>query len=130
MRIPKRYGQSRINNCPFCGKIGVTKNKQGVPVCLMHKDEYLSDVKCVCGEYLDVFEGKWGPYFRCMNCGNINFKKGLDMNPQVKDKQEKQNQETSHKQKTQDNSEKKETEPKKKAPTEITVTSDQVDFMY
>ena len=86
MRIPKRYGQSRIENCPFCGKQGVVKNKQGVPVCLKHKDSFLDGLKCVCGEYLDVKAGKWGPYFVCMNCGNINFKKGMGMNPQIKEK--------------------------------------------
>src|SRR3989338_11434412 len=84
MYIPKRYGESKIDNCPFCGKIGVTKNKQGVPVCSNHKDDELKDLKCLCGGWLDIFEGKYGPYFRCINCGNINFKKGIEINPQVK----------------------------------------------
>lgn len=114
MYIPKRYGESGINNCPFCGKISVTKNIQGVPVCKMHKNENLDDLKCVCGEYLDILEGKWGPYFRCMNCGNINFKKGLEMNPQVKSNQEHDNRQGS----------------KQASGKEITVTSDQIDFMY
>ena len=103
MRIPKRYGQSRIDNCPFCGKVAVTKNKQGVPVCSSHKDDRLQDLKCVCGEWLEVNEGKWGAYFRCINCGNINFRKAMEMNPQIINKKEKK---------------------------EITVTSDQVDFIY
>lgn len=85
MRIPKRYGQSRIDNCPFCGKVATSKNNQGVPVCHAHKDQNLDDVKCACGEYLDLNDGKWGPYFRCINCGNINFRKAMEMNPQVKD---------------------------------------------
>ena len=101
MRIPKRYGESRIDNCPFCGKIGVIKNSQGIPVCPKHKCTELKDLKCACGEWLDITPGKWGPYFRCMNCGNINFKKGMDMNPKVK--QDKK---------------------------EITITSDQVDIIY
>jgi hypothetical protein len=104
MRIPKKYGQSKIDNCPFCGKIGVTKNKQGIPVCINHKDSKLEDLKCVCGEYLDIRQGKYGPYFNCMNCGNINFRKGLEMN-----------------------------QPKEKVKTEkkeITVTSDQLDSLY
>ena len=84
MRMPKRYGESRINNCPFCGKASVTKNSQGIPVCQNHKDEELKDLKCVCGEWLDITQGKWGPYFRCMNCGNISFKKGMEMNPKGK----------------------------------------------
>lgn len=76
----------------------------------MHKNEKLNDLKCACGEYLDVLEGKWGPYFRCMNCGNINFKKGIEMNAQVKNKGQQDNRQEQRK--------------------EITVTSDQVDFMY
>jgi len=101
MRIPKRYGESRIDNCPFCGKTGVTKNSQGIPVCQSHKNNKLTDLKCACGEWLDIKQGKWGTYFRCMNCGNINFKKAMAMNPKVK--QDKK---------------------------EITITSDQVDIIY
>jgi len=103
MRIPKRYGESRIDNCPFCGKICVTKNKQGVPVCQGHKDSELENLKCVCGGWLDVKAGKWGAYFFCMNCGNISYRKGIDMNPQIS----------------------KDMEVK-----EIEVTSDQLDYLY
>ncbi len=78
MWIPKRYGQSRVDKCPFCERQAVTQNKQGVPVCNMHKDKSL-DLKCICGGWLDVCSGKFGPYFHCMNCGNINFRKGLSM---------------------------------------------------
>ncbi len=85
----KRYGQSRIDNCPICGKTAVVKNSQGVPVCAGHKKKELKELKCVCGEWLDVQQGKWGPYFRCINCGNINFKKGLEMNPQVEEREER-----------------------------------------
>jgi topoisomerase IA-like protein len=67
MYIPKRYGES--------------KNSQGVPVCKTHVDKLLGDMKCACGEYLDLKTGKFGPYFTCMNCGNINMRKALDMNP-------------------------------------------------
>jgi hypothetical protein len=131
MYIPKRYGQSRINNCPFCGKISITKNKQGVPVCLEHKTENLNNLKCVCGEYLDIFEGKWGPYFRCMNCGNINFKKGLEMNPQIKNRVNSEQSnggstDNSNGKGNQDSSKRQEKAPRK----EITVTSDQIDYMY
>ena len=114
MRIPKRYGESRVDNCPFCGKTGVTKNKQGVPVCSNHKDDELKDLKCLCGGWLDIFEGKYGPYFRCINCGNINFKKGIEINPQVKVKV----------------SSEKGDENKAAQKKEITVRSDQLDFMY
>lgn len=76
----KRYGESRIDKCPFCGKTATAKNSQGVPVCRNHKRKLLENMKCACGEWLDVNEGKWGPYFRCFNCGNISFRKGLEMN--------------------------------------------------
>lgn len=109
MRIPKRYGQSKIENCPFCGKQGVTKNSQGIPVCQSHKEHDIENLKCACGEWLDTREGKWGPYFHCMNCGNINFKKGMEMNPQVKQKN---------------------SQDKDQAKKEVTVTSDQVDYLY
>ncbi|MFC1769070.1 hypothetical protein ACFLZX_04875 [Nanoarchaeota archaeon] len=97
----KIYGQSRVEKCPFCDKIGTLKNKQGLPVCQAHKNKMLMDIKCVCGEYLDIRTGKWGPYFYCNTCGNINLKKGLEMNP-----------------------------PKKDTPKEITVRSDQLDSMF
>lgn len=80
MYIPKRYGQSKIENCPFCGKTSVTKNKQDIPVCTAHKDAQLDDLKCICGEWLDLCSGKWGPYFRCMKCGNVSFKKVMEIN--------------------------------------------------
>jgi hypothetical protein len=81
MYIPKRYGSYKIDSCPFCGKQSVTKNSQGVPVCIAHKKEELKDLKCVCGSWLDVKEGKYGAYFSCIKCGNVNFRKVLEMNP-------------------------------------------------
>lgn len=80
MRIPKRYGESKIDRCPFCEETATIKNRQGVPVCRFHKDFELKNLKCVCGGWLDICSGKFGHYFKCMNCGNINFKKGLEMN--------------------------------------------------
>ena len=81
MYIPKRYGQSKIEGCPFCNKRAVVHNSQRIPVCTLHKDEKITDIKCVCGEWLDLKTGKWGPYFHCMRCGNINFKRALEMAP-------------------------------------------------
>jgi ssDNA-binding Zn-finger/Zn-ribbon topoisomerase 1 len=43
-------------------------------------DEVLQDLKCACGGYLDIKEGKFGPFFVCINCNIVSFKKGLDMN--------------------------------------------------
>jgi ribosomal protein L37AE/L43A len=111
MYIPKRYGESHIDNCPFCGKIAVTKNSQGVPVCRSHTEEKLQDIRCVCGEWLDLLEGKYGPYFRCMRCGNISFKKGIEANSNFK---------STIKNNVADK------EPRK----EIVVRSDQLDALY
>lgn len=80
MYIPKRYGQSKIEKCPFCGKHATTANSQGVPVCAGHKDSTLDNLKCVCGEYLDIRSGKFGAYFNCINCGNMNMRKALEIN--------------------------------------------------
>ena len=88
MRFQKKYGQSRTECCPFCGKQGILNNSQKIPVCSDHKNSELKDMKCLCGEWLDLKHGKFGPYFSCMNCGNVNFKKGLEMNPTVKPSQQ------------------------------------------
>lgn len=80
MYIPKKYGMSRIDKCPFCNKQGTAINKQGVPVCNSHREEVLDGLRCMCGECLEVKSGKYGAYFNCINCGNINLKKGLEIN--------------------------------------------------
>ncbi|MDP7506055.1 MAG: hypothetical protein QF362_01250 [Candidatus Woesearchaeota archaeon] len=127
MYIPKRYGQSKVNNCPFCGKTAIIKNSQKIPVCEKHKKTKLVDLKCICGEWLDLNSSKWGAYFRCINCGNINFKKGLEMNPDLKFESEEK--EVSQKDKK-DVFEKIKPVIKKKKPVEIVVRSDEVDFLY
>ncbi|HLG23936.1 MAG TPA: hypothetical protein VI564_03345 [Candidatus Nanoarchaeia archaeon] len=80
MFIPKRYGQSKVENCPFCSKVAMSMNKQGVPVCSMHKEEILEDLKCICGEALDILKGKFGVFFNCMKCGNMNMRKMMEVN--------------------------------------------------
>lgn len=85
MYIPKRYGQSKVDKCPFCGKQSITSNKQGVPVCLKHKTEYL-ELKCLCGDWLDIRSGKWGPFCTCIKCGALSFSKALSINPAPKPK--------------------------------------------
>lgn len=83
MYLRKRYGESRIDGCPFCGKPSTSKNSQGVPVCIAHKKLVLDGLRCVCGSFLDVMAGKWGAYCRCPKCGNVNFKRVLEMNPNL-----------------------------------------------
>lgn len=99
MRFRKTYGQSRIENCPFCQKPGVVKNSQGISVCVKHQKEILKDLKCVCGQKVEIRHGKYGVFFNCINCGNLNLRKILEINPIKKEKKE------------------------------ITVTSDEVDFL-
>ena len=80
MYIPKRYGQSKMETCPFCGKQASQQNEQGVAVCVQHRNTELPDIKCLCGSYLDMRNGKYGAFFSCMKCGNINMKKALEIN--------------------------------------------------
>jgi hypothetical protein len=80
MYIPKRYGESRIDTCPFCKQHATATNKQGVAVCIRHKNNSLPDMKCACGSYLELRNGKFGVYFSCLKCGNVSLSKALEMN--------------------------------------------------
>ena len=86
MYIPKRYGQSRIDKCPFCDEdstqVCTMVNSQGFPVCPKHKNSEVDvdDLKCVCGNDLELLTGKFGPFFKCLECGPINMKKILEFN--------------------------------------------------
>ncbi len=79
MYLPKSYGESKIASCPFCARGAYSKNSQGIPVCSDHTSNTIENVKCACGAWLDLREGKWGPFFLCSNCGPINFTKALTM---------------------------------------------------
>ncbi len=128
MRIPKRYGTSKKQDCPFCGRPAVTVNSQKIPVCINHKSDRL-DLKCVCGEYLDVRNGKFGAYFHCMNCGNINFNKGLEMNSGGSGYKVQSKNKTTHTESkpVRDSNEKKTENNKRK---EVTITSDDIGVTY
>ena len=80
MHIPKKYGQSKIDRCPFCQKHATCMNRQDVPVCASHKDQVLDSLKCVCGSTLGIMHGKFGVFFSCIKCGNMNLKKVLELN--------------------------------------------------
>ncbi len=80
MRVRKRYGEYKIEKCPICGTTATVKNEQGLPTCVKHKKESLEGLKCSCGSWLDIMNGKYGPYFNCINCGNIRYEKGLEIN--------------------------------------------------
>ena len=90
MFIPKKYGQSKVDRCPFCGKQATSMNSQDVPVCSGHKEEVLDDLKCVCGSTLEMLHGKFGAFFKCISCGSMNLKKVLEFN-EVKTKMKEDN---------------------------------------
>ena len=78
--MKKVYGAYKVLVCPFCGSTASVKNPQGVPTCTKHSKMLLEDMKCLCGAYLDIKEGKFGPFFTCENCGIIRFSRGLEIN--------------------------------------------------
>lgn len=82
MRNRKVYGASQENLCPFCGKQSTSQSEQGIPVCKDHKEEAVN-WKCICGEWLDLKIGKFGPYFNCFKCGNLSFSRAKEINSNV-----------------------------------------------
>jgi hypothetical protein len=87
MRIPKKYGQSKIDKCPFCQRHATAMNSQKVPVCQLHKDDALDNIKCICGLELEALNGKFGTFFSCLKCGSMSMKKALEFNaanPKIK----------------------------------------------
>ena len=118
----KQYGDSKTEYCPFCGSTALTKNEQGVVVCLKHKNSSLQDMKCVCGTWLNIRPGKWGAYALCESCGPMNLKKAYEMNNGPREAKI-----TSAKpEPKQYNFQEK---PKSKKPREIVVRSDELDFL-
>jgi hypothetical protein len=80
MHLPKRYGESKLEGCPFCGKQALAMNEQGLPVCVAHKRVNMPELKCLCGEFLMMQKGKFGVFFSCMNCGTVSLRKALEIN--------------------------------------------------
>ena len=39
----------------------------------------MPEIKCTCGSWLELRAGKFGSYFNCLNCGNVNYNKGMAM---------------------------------------------------
>lgn len=78
-RRQKTYGDYKVSYCPFCEKIATQKNEQGLEVCRLHTKEKIEEIKCTCGSWLETRSGKFGPYFHCFKCGNINYNKGMAM---------------------------------------------------
>lgn len=78
-RRKKTYGEYKVSHCPFCDKIATSKNEQGLNVCRLHTKQQIEEIKCTCGGWLETRSGKFGPYFNCVKCGNINYNKGMAM---------------------------------------------------
>lgn len=79
MRIPKVYGKSQLSSCPFCNRTATHKTESGLVVCYLHTKEQLEEIKCTCGGWLEQRSGKFGPYFNCLKCGNMNFNKAMEI---------------------------------------------------
>ncbi len=72
---------SKTEICLFCKQPATTFNEQKIPVCGRHKERTLENLKCICKSYLDLLQGKFGPFFKCFNCGTMNLKKAVEINP-------------------------------------------------
>lgn len=121
MYIPKRYGQSKIDKCPFCGRQAFAKNAQDVPVCTDHKNYSLDELKCMCGKTLEMRSGKWGIFFSCLNCGNLNLRKAMEINDGATRREVGTTSETETRRET-------EAEQRARQPREITIRSDDPDY--
>jgi len=75
----KSYGNYQIIKCPFCERRATQKNEQGLNVCHLHTKNTLEEIKCTCGSWLEAKSGKYGPYFNCLNCGNLSYQKGMEI---------------------------------------------------
>ncbi len=92
-RRQKTYGNYKVAHCPFCDKTATFKNEQGMDVCKVHMQQKMEEIRCTCGRWLETRSGKFGPYFNCINCGNINYNKGMamiEMTTPIKDEVQKE----------------------------------------
>lgn len=78
-KAKKSYGNYKTITCPFCTRIATQKNEQGLEVCHLHTKNNLEEIRCTCGSWLEQRNGKFGAYFNCLNCGNFNFQKGMEI---------------------------------------------------
>ncbi|MDP3728134.1 MAG: hypothetical protein Q8R18_01635 [bacterium] len=130
MYIPKQYGKSKVEKCPFCEQQATTTNKQGLIVCRNHSQAVLGEMKCICKSFLELKTGKWGPFFLCISCGAMNLKKVFAINHVVdvsaNEKSNYTTEKTEYAKKPFTLSQNKPTEfiQKRKNPTEITIRSD------
>jgi topoisomerase IA-like protein len=84
----KTYGQYQKIICPFCERQATHKNSQGLNVCRHHVNQSLEEIRCLCGSWLELRIGKFGPYFNCLKCGNKSLRKALEIKEITKNKDE------------------------------------------
>ncbi|MBS3124149.1 hypothetical protein J4437_05980 [Candidatus Woesearchaeota archaeon] len=75
----KSYGQYKEVHCTFCEKMATQYTENQLPVCRLHLKGKMEEFKCLCGSWLEQRSGKYGPYFNCIKCGIVNYKKGMEM---------------------------------------------------
>ena len=69
---------SSASNCFFCENKATTRNSDGLMVCERHRKEVFQAPCPYCGGTLEVMNGRYGEYFKCLNikCDqNISIKK-------------------------------------------------------
>ena len=75
----KVYGSYKRITCPFCERNATQKNEQGLDVCHLHTKQVFDEIKCLCGSWLELRSGKFGAYFNCIKCGNMNYDKAMNI---------------------------------------------------
>ena len=78
-KAKKVYGSYKTVRCPFCDRQATSKNEQGIEVCHKHTKEVVEEIKCLCDGWLEPKSGKFGRYFNCINCGNMNYDKVMEI---------------------------------------------------
>lgn len=85
----KVYGESQTEACVFCGAQSYKRNKLGLPLCKEHQnEEYAPAFKCICGDWIDVLNGKYGPYAKCLRCGIQKLDKIREHNSMLNQKKQ------------------------------------------
>jgi transcription elongation factor Elf1 len=114
----KAYGLSKVEKCPFCNATALSVNKQGVPVCREHMKLDVN-MKCACGQWLDIKKSKWGAFALCSKCGPMSIAKAMALNPLEKEPEKE----------IPDKNKSPPVKSSRDRPKEITVTSDDLDFI-
>lgn len=135
----KVYGSYKRITCPFCERNATQKNQQGLDVCHLHTKQVFDEIKCLCGSWLELRSGKFGPYFNCVKCGNVNYDKAMTIKESTDKKFGKEieknktglvgsNFETNESTNLRKSNYSQSNQPVKKKPTETIITSNDVEY--